>query len=144
MSTHKKPAPQIYDGVSTSDVPSAGFGWSRTPFIGTQVAGWVSVFVLLMYNFGNHRGHVETIWLLVLAAVIALGLVLHMLQPKLNQVRTVTARNQPVGHVEMDYMYNQATVSGRYAELTDGQLRALNIDPARVAHLRTNQDAISQ
>ncbi|MGO2574202.1 MAG: DUF2631 domain-containing protein, partial [Corynebacterium casei] len=53
MSSHNK-APEVYDGVSTSDVPSAGFGWSRTPRTGTPSAGWGSVFILLAYNFGNH------------------------------------------------------------------------------------------
>lgn len=138
MSSHK-PAPQVFDGVSTEDVPSAGFGWSRISRSGVQIAGWISVIFLVAYNFGNHKGHVETVWLAVLAIVIALGLVLFALCPNLSQVRTVTARNQPVGHVEPDWVYDQKTVSGAYAELNDGELRALSIEPSRVSHLRVER-----
>lgn len=135
MSSHK-PASQVFDGVSTDDVPSAGFGWSRISRSGVQIAGWISVLFLLAYNFGNHKGHVETIWLIALAVVIALGLVIYALQPKLSQVRTLTARNQPVGHQEPDWAYEQKTVHNVYAALTDDELRALNIEPSRLTHLR--------
>ena len=135
MSSHNK-APEVYDGVSTSDVPSAGFGWSRTPRTGTQIAGWVTVLILLGYNFGNHTGHVETIWLFTLAALVAIGLLIHAFQPKLSQVRTLTGHNKPEGHVEPDWNYNQKTLSGYYSSLSDAELRAINIDPALVEHLR--------
>lgn len=135
MSSHK-PVPQVFDGVSTEDVPSAGFGWTRISRSGVQIAGWISVLFLLAYNFGNHKGHVETIWLIALAILLAVGLLIHAFQPKLHQVRTVTARNQPVGHQEPDWVYDQKTSTGAYAELTDSQLRALNIEPSRVSHLR--------
>ena len=130
-------APQVYNGVSEADVPSARFGWSEIGRGAVQAAGWVSVLVLIAYNFGNHKGHVETIWLIALAVLIALGLILHATKPKLNQVRTVTSHNKPVGHQEPDWIYNQATLSGDvYENLTDSQLRSLNIEPSRVAHLR--------
>ena len=135
MSSHK-PASQVFDGVSTDDVPSAGFGWSRISRSGVQIAGWISVLFLLAYNFGNHKGHVETIWLIALAVLIALGLVIYALQPKLSQVRTLTARNKPVGHQEPDWAYEQKTVHNVYAALTDDELRALNIEPSRLTHLR--------
>ena len=135
MSSHNK-APEVYDGVSTSDVPSACFGWSRTPRTGTQIAGWVTVLILLGYNFGNHTGHVETIWLFTLAALVAIGLLIHAFQPKLSQVRTLTGHNKPEGHVEPDWNYNQKTLSGDYSSLSDAELRAINIDPALVEHLR--------
>lgn len=135
MSSHNK-APEVYDGVSTIDVPSAGFGWSRTPRTGTQIAGWVTVLILLGFNFGNHTGHVETIWLFTLAALVAIGLLIHAFQPKLSQVRTLTGHNKPEGHVEPDWTYDQKTLSGDYASLSDAELRAINIDPALVEHLR--------
>ena len=141
MSSHK-PASQVFDGISTDDVPSAGFGWSRISRSGVQIAGWISVLFLLAYNFGNHKGHVETIWLIALAVVIALGLVLYALQPKLSQVRTLTARNKPVGHQEPDWAYEQKTVHNVYAALTDDELRALNIEPSRIAHLRGTSSAV--
>jgi len=128
--------PEVHKGTSTLDVPSAAIGWSELSRTTVQVSGWVSVLILLGYNFGNHTGHVETIWLLVIAALIAVGLLIHLFEPNGSQVRTVTARNKPVGHVEPDWVYNQKTLSGTYATLTDSQLRSMNIDPARVQHLR--------
>ncbi|WKD57456.1 hypothetical protein CAPI_04490 [Corynebacterium capitovis DSM 44611] len=129
-------APQVYNGVSEADVPSAKFGWSELTPGAIHIAGWISVLILVAYNFGNHRGHVETIWLVALAVLIALGLILFAVRPKLNQVRTVTAHNKPTGHQEPDWAYDQATLSGAYADLDERSLRALNIDPQRVSHLR--------
>lgn len=136
MSAHE-PAPEIHNGVSTADEPSAAWGWHGISFRGVQIAGWVSVFVLLAYNFGNHRGHVETIYLFTFAILIAVGLIIHAFRPKLRARRTLTARNKPEGHQEPEWTYLQATLSGPYAELTDDQLRALNIEPDRVQHLRS-------
>ncbi|MCG7253558.1 hypothetical protein CKJ80_06715 [Corynebacterium hadale] len=136
-------APEVYNGVSEADVPSARFGWSEQSRGTIQAAGWVSVLVLIAYNFGNHKGHVETIWLIAIAVLIALGLILHATQPKLNQKRTVTAHNKPQGHVEPDWCYDQKTLSGAYANLDERQLRALNIDPARIQHLRAPQQAVA-
>ncbi|MCT2337834.1 DUF2631 domain-containing protein [Corynebacterium sp. p3-SID1056] len=135
----KDKAPQVYNGVSEADVPSARFGWSEQSRGTIQAAGWVSVLVLIAYNFGNHKGHVETIWLIALAVLIALGLILYATQPKLNQVRTVTSHNKPQGHVEPDWTYDQKTLSGAYANLNERELRALNIDPARLQGLQTQQ-----
>ena len=139
MAHAKDKAPQVYNGVSEADVPSARFGWSEQNRGTIQAAGWVSVLFLIAYNFGNHQGHVETIWLITLAVLIALGLVLHATQPKLNQVRTVTSHNKPQGHVEPDWTYDQKTLSGVYADLDERQLRALNIDPARLEGLHAQQ-----
>ncbi len=136
MSSHQA-THKVYNGVSTDEVPSAEYGWSKLGRAAIQTSGWFSVFVLLMYNFGNHRGHVETIWLILLAVVIALGLLIHLFSPKLTQVRTITARNGMPGHQEPDWIYDQKTVSNVYADLTDDELRALNIEPSRVAHLRS-------
>jgi hypothetical protein len=35
----------------------------------------IPIAFLLLYNFGNHRGHVETIWLIGIAVVMVLVLV---------------------------------------------------------------------
>ncbi|HHU66931.1 DUF2631 domain-containing protein [Corynebacterium sp.] len=136
MAASHEIVPEVHSGTSTLDVPSAAFGWSELSRTTVQVSGWVSVLILLGYNFGNHEGHVETIWLLTIAGLIAIGLLIHLFEPKLNQVRTLTSRNQPVGHKEPDWVYNQKTLSGSYAKLSDAQLRALNIEPSRVQHLR--------
>ncbi|CAM3963948.1 DUF2631 domain-containing protein [Corynebacterium belfantii] len=129
-------APEIHNGVSTLDEPSAAWGWHSIGTRAIQLSGWGSVVFLLAYNFGNHKGHVETIFLFVFAAVIALGLILQIVKPQGKQVRTLTAHNQPVGFKEKDWNYLQATCTGPYAELSDSELRALNIEPERVRHLR--------
>lgn len=129
-------APEVHNGVSTLDEPSAAWGWHDIGQHAIQLAGWISVAFLLAYNFGNHEGHVETIYLFVFAGLIAVLLLLQLFKPQLSQVRTVTAHNKPQGHKEPDWCYLQATCTGPYAELSDSQLRALNIEPSRVAHLR--------
>ncbi|GAB3085797.1 DUF2631 domain-containing protein [Corynebacterium aquatimens] len=141
MSAHSLKEPEVYNGVSEADVPSARFGWSELTPKTIQIAGWISVIFLVAYHFGNHQGHVETIWLIAIAAVIALGLILFAIRPELKQVTTVTAHNKPVGYEEQDWTYLQATATGPYAELTDSQLRSLNIEPSRVEHLRVLPDA---
>ena len=73
MAHAKDNAPQVYNGVSEADVPSARFGWSAFTDRTIQIAGWISVLFLVAYNFGNHQGHVETIWLIALAVLIALA-----------------------------------------------------------------------
>ena len=133
--------PEIYRGVSTLDEPSAAWGWHGLKRNTIQLAGWISVLFMLGYNFGNHKGHVETIWLLVITALLVIGLLIHLFEPKLSQVRTVTSRNKPVGHVEPDWTYDQATLTGTWGNLTDSQLRSVNIEPSRVAHLRAADSA---
>lgn len=127
--THAQ-TPQSYNGVSTLDEPSAAWGWHGLSRSAMQKAGWISVAFLLVYNFGNHHGHVETIWLLALAVLVAIALLLQLFSPKLNQVRTVTARNKPEGWQEPDWAYDQKHLTGAYAQLDEAQLRSLNIDPA--------------
>lgn len=138
MASHE-PAPQIHNGVSTNDVPSAAWGYSAVKRTTIQVSGWISVLWLLGLNFGNHEGHVETIYLFTFAILIAVGLLIHLFEPKLSQVRTITSRNKDENHHEPEWAYQQATLTGVYAELTDSQLRALNINPARVAQLRAGK-----
>lgn len=138
MASHE-PAPQIHNGVSTNDVPSAAWGYSAVKRTTIQVSGWISVLWLLGLNFANHEGHVETIYLFTFAILIAVGLLIHLFEPKLSQVRTITSRNKDENHHEPEWAYQQATLTGVYAELTDSQLRALNIDPARVAQLRAGK-----
>ncbi|MCS4490913.1 DUF2631 domain-containing protein [Corynebacterium sp. ES2794-CONJ1] len=128
--------PEVHNGVSTLDEPSAAWGWHHLGRHAVQLSGWTTVFILLAYNFGNHTGHVETFYLFTFAALIAVGLLWQIFEPQGKQTRTLTARNKPLGYEEPDWAYLQATVSGPYAQLKDSELRALNIEPSRVAHLR--------
>ena len=132
MESNHSIKPEVHNGVSTLDQPSAAWGWHGIGLPTAQLAGVVSIIFLLAMNFGNHKGHVETIYLCVIAAVIALLLLLSIFPIRKKELRTLTAHNKPRDHVEPNWTYDQATLSGAYADLDDEQLRALNIDPARV------------
>lgn len=41
----------------------------------THVAGWIVVIFLLLMTIGNHEGHVEDLWLVGIAAIMAFFLV---------------------------------------------------------------------
>ena len=125
--THKKE--EIYNGVSTSDVPSAQWGWSGMSKRSLQIAGWISVLFLLGMLFGNHPGNVENIWLVAIAALFAIGLLWHAFSPQGKQVRTVTAHNKAAGHVEPDWSADQLNGTGAYANLTDSQMASCNHAP---------------
>lgn len=125
MSNHE-PKEEIYRGVSTLDEPSAKWGWHGLSKRGMQIAGWISVLFLLGMTIGNHKGNVENYWLVVIAALIAIGLLLQLFSPRGSQVRTVTAHNKPEGHVEPQWAHDQAAGTGVYADLTDSQLRSWN------------------
>ena len=77
--------------------------------------------------------------MIALAVLIALGLVLFAIRPELSQVRTLTAFNQPVGYEEKNWTELQRTMTGPYADLTDSQLRAHNIEPEAFRASRSTQ-----
>lgn len=124
---HKKE--EIYNGVSTLDVPAAKWGWSGLSEGALQKAGWISVIFLIAMLRGNHPGKVENIWLIAIAAIFAIALLWRAFSPKGKQVRTVTARNKPLGHVEPVWADDQVHGRGAYAELSESQLRAWNHTP---------------
>jgi Protein of unknown function (DUF2631) len=68
--------------VDPADEPSAEWGWHGGFPRGMVVAGWVSVFILLVMNLGNHQGRTENVWLTGLAIVMAIGLVLHSVRKR--------------------------------------------------------------
>jgi Protein of unknown function (DUF2631) len=57
------------------DEPSVDWGWHGTLPRGAQIAGWFVVIALLGMLIGNQVGHVEDIYL-VLTAVIMAGILL--------------------------------------------------------------------
>ena len=128
---HHEQKEEIHNGVSTLDEPSAKWGWHGLSKGALQTAGWLSVGFMLFMLVGNHEGNVENIWLISLAVLMALGLLWHLFQPKGTQVRTVTAHNKPLGHVEPEWARDQVEGTGVYAELTDSQMRAWNRDPSQ-------------
>lgn len=119
---------EVYANVSTDDVPSAAWGWSALSRRAVGIAGLIGGLFLLGMLFGNHKGNVENIWLIVLAVLVFIGTALVTFQPKLTQRQTVTARNKPVGHVERVWTLDQKNMTGPYANLTKEQRLALNMD----------------
>lgn len=125
--------PEIINGVSTADEPSAAWGWhglGKRPVVISAIVG--GLFLLLML-VGNHIGHVEDVFLVVFAALCFVGALLVVFTPKIKQVKRVTAHNKPAGWVEPNWNEDQLNLTGVYANLTDSQLRSLNIDPATVS-----------
>ena len=64
---------EVFNGVSTKDVPSAAWGWSELSKRSVVLSGVIGGLFLLGMLFGNHKGHVEDIWLIVLAVLVLLG-----------------------------------------------------------------------
>jgi len=48
------------------------------------IAGWVCVFLLVVFNFTNNNltNHTANVWLVGLAIVMAIGLVLHSVRQR--------------------------------------------------------------
>ncbi|MBB3116243.1 DUF2631 domain-containing protein [Corynebacterium bovis] len=131
MASHE-PKAEVFNGVSTADEPSAAWGWHGLGRRGIATAGVISGLFLLGMLIGNHKGHVEDIWLVALAVLVFLGTFLFVVRPKLTQRTTVQAHNKPVGHIEPDWAADQKNLTGVYADLTAEELVAMNIDPTSV------------
>ncbi|MEV6611549.1 MULTISPECIES: DUF2631 domain-containing protein [unclassified Kutzneria] len=67
----KRPA----NAVDPHDEPSAEWGWHGTFPKATRIAGWLTAIALLLMLIGNHRGHIEDIYLIGVAAAIVLALI---------------------------------------------------------------------
>ena len=64
-----------YTDVDTADVPSAGWGWSKLNHRTWYGLGIFVILFLLGMLHGNHVGHVEDIWLIAFAALIAFAII---------------------------------------------------------------------
>jgi hypothetical protein len=123
---------EVFNGVSTEDEPSAAWGWHQFPRKTTIVIGYVAALCLLGMNFGNHKGHVETIYLCAIAVLVAVGVTIYARKSSPNWQphaarKTLTSHNKPVGHVEPVWTEDQQNLTGRYADLTTAELRAWNL-----------------
>lgn len=61
--------------VDPEDEPSVAWGWHGGFPRGTLIAGWFTVVLLLLMTIGNHEGHVEDIYLVGIAILVAYGLI---------------------------------------------------------------------
>ncbi len=55
--------------------PSVEWGWHGTFPRASRIGGWAIAAILLIMLIGNHRGHVEDLWLIGLAALVVIALV---------------------------------------------------------------------
>lgn len=62
-----------------ADAPSARFGWHGVATKSMYIAGWFCVVVLLCMMIGNQKGHVEDLYLIGFAVVLAIFLLRGML-----------------------------------------------------------------
>lgn len=124
---HHEAQVEVYNGTSTEDVPSAGWGWSGLSKRAVVISGIVSAAFLVFMLVGNHEGRVEDIWLILLAAGILVGTAWFAFGPKAKQRTTVTAHNKPVGHVEPVWTEDQKNGTGVYAKLSAEEKLAMNI-----------------
>ena len=127
MAAHTKEV-EVFDGVSTADVPSAAWGWSELTRRSIIISGILGGIFLLLLQFGNHEGHVENIWLITLAVLTFIGTAIFAFRPKLTQRQTVTSHNKPIGHIEPQWAADQKNLTGAYANLSDEQLASWNMD----------------
>lgn len=62
--------------VDPRDEPSAEWGWHGGFPKASRIAGWFSVFALLIMLVGNHENNTENVWLVGLGLFVAFLLVL--------------------------------------------------------------------
>ena len=117
---------EVFNGVSTKDVPSAAWCWSEVSKRSIVLSGVIGGLFLLAMLFGNHKGHVEDIWLIGLAVLVLLGTAKWAMGSRGKVKTTVTARNKPADHQEPDWAADQLNRTGAYANLTPEQAGALN------------------
>ncbi|HKR50246.1 MAG TPA: DUF2631 domain-containing protein [Pseudonocardiaceae bacterium] len=76
--TDQHPSDQHSTGHGVDDPhrePSADWGWhGGFPWAG-PIAGWFTAFALFAMLLGNHRSHVEDVWLIGLGLLLVLMLI---------------------------------------------------------------------
>ena len=73
----------VATSVDPAEVPSAAWGWSGESRKTFRIAAWVVIVILLGMTIGNHQGHVEDIFLIGLAGLMAVILVTESLTRRL-------------------------------------------------------------
>ncbi|WP_336081507.1 DUF2631 domain-containing protein [Nocardia sp. SSK8] len=73
----------VATSVDPAEVPSAAWGWSGESRKTARIAAWVVIVALLGMTIGNHQGHVEDIFLIGLAGLMAAMLVIDSLTQRI-------------------------------------------------------------
>jgi hypothetical protein len=63
--------------VDPEDEPSAQWGWHGSFPRGSVIMGWISAVIILLMLIGNHQGHIEDIYLVVIGVGMILLLIRH-------------------------------------------------------------------
>lgn len=58
------------------------WGWHGETGRAGRIGGWIAVLVVLAYLFGNHRGRIEDIWVIGIAALMVIILLADMRRRK--------------------------------------------------------------
>ena len=88
----------VVDGISSVDEPSVGWGWHyHSRKVGLYVGGFFVLFLLSML-FGNHIGNVENLWLVSIAAFLAIWMFLALRPQKDKTAERSRIYELPTGH----------------------------------------------
>ncbi|MDQ3761676.1 MAG: DUF2631 domain-containing protein [Actinomycetota bacterium] len=63
--------------MDPNEEPSADWGWHGTFPRAGPIAGWLTAFALFAMLIGNHRSHVEDVWLIGLGLLLVVMLIGH-------------------------------------------------------------------
>lgn len=56
------------------------WGWHHTFGKGARVAGWIVALTIIVMSIGNHEGHVEDLWMLLIGGIMIVVLALDMIK----------------------------------------------------------------
>ena len=72
---HAEVAPAPHHRVDPEEEPSAQWGWHGGFPRAGKIAGWFTAFALFAMLIGNHRSHIEDVYLIVLGTVLVAMLI---------------------------------------------------------------------
>lgn len=67
-------------GVDPEREPSADWGWHGTFPRAGPIAGWCTAFALFAMLIGNHRSHIEDVYLIGIGTLLVVMLISHHLK----------------------------------------------------------------
>lgn len=106
----------VVNGISSVDEPSVAWGWHKhSRMVGVAVGGFFVLFLLAML-FGNHIGRVENIWLVSIAAFLAIWMVIS-LRPKKDDTLKKSRIHEVSAH---HYAAASAVATGEAARNPEG------------------------
>lgn len=69
-------------GLDPDREPSADWGWHGGFPVASPLAGWFTAVALFAMLIGNHRSHVEDVFLISLGALLVVALIAHHLKAR--------------------------------------------------------------